>query len=109
MIGYVLKRLASAIPTLLAVVAVAFFMMRIAPGGPFTTDRNLIPEIEENLRAKYGLDQPLPMQFLSYLGDVLQGDFGPSFKYKDFTVAQLIAKRSAERPRVKLTGAPSAM
>jgi len=90
MLAYVLKRLASAIPTLLAVVAVAFFMMRIAPGGPFTTDRNLIPEIEENLRAKYGLDQPLPVQFLTYLGDVLQGDFGPSFKYKDFTVTELI-------------------
>ncbi|MEM6852506.1 MAG: ABC transporter permease subunit, partial [Pseudomonadota bacterium] len=55
------------------------------------TDRNLIPEIEENLRAKYGLDDPLPVQFVSYLGDVLQGDFGPSFKYKDFTVSQLIA------------------
>lgn len=91
MVAFVIRRLASAIPTLLVVVAVAFFMMRIAPGGPFTTDRNLIPEIEENLRAKYGLDDPLPVQFVSYLGDVLQGDFGPSFKYKDFTVSQLIA------------------
>ncbi|MEM1104541.1 MAG: oligopeptide ABC transporter permease OppB [Pseudomonadota bacterium] len=91
MLAFVIRRLASAIPTLLVVVAVAFFMMRIAPGGPFTTDRNLIPEIEENLRAKYGLDDPLPVQFVSYLGDVLQGDFGPSFKYKDFTVSQLIA------------------
>ncbi|MGV6802163.1 MAG: ABC transporter permease [bacterium] len=87
---YIIKRLLSAIPTLLIIVAVSFFMMRIAPGGPFTSDRNVTPAIEANLNAKYNLDDPLPIQFVKYLGDVLQGDFGPSFKYQDFTVTQLL-------------------
>jgi oligopeptide transport system permease protein len=90
MLLYTLKRLLSAIPTLLVVIAVAFFMMRLAPGGPFTSDRSLPPAIEANIAARYNLDQPLPMQFLTYLGNVLQGDFGPSYKIRDFTVTELI-------------------
>ncbi len=90
MLLYTLKRLLSAIPTLLVVVAVSFFMMRIAPGGPFTSDRNLPPAIEANIAARYHLDDPLPVQFLRYLGDVVQGDFGPSYKIRDFTVTELI-------------------
>jgi oligopeptide transport system permease protein len=85
------ERLLSAIPTLFFVILLAFLMMRLAPGGPFDMERQLPPEIEANLRAAYGLDKPLPEQFLDYIGGVVRGDFGPSFKYKDFSVTELIA------------------
>ncbi|MBI1238770.1 MAG: oligopeptide ABC transporter permease OppB [Alphaproteobacteria bacterium] len=91
MIGYVLRRLAGAIPTLFIIVAVAFFMMRAAPGGPFDGERKLPPEIERNIKAAYDLDKPLVTQFGLYLGRLLTGDFGPSFKNKDFSVGELIA------------------
>ncbi|MCI5046570.1 MAG: ABC transporter permease subunit [Aquisalinus sp.] len=90
MVLYALKRLLSAIPTLLIIIAVAFFMMRLAPGGPFTSERNVPPAIEANLNAKYNLDDPLPIQFFKYLGNVLQGDFGPSFVNRDFSVTELV-------------------
>ncbi len=91
MLGYALRRLLGSLPTLWAIVTVAFFMMRLAPGGPFTLDRALPPAIERNLLAAYRLDQPLWRQYLDYLGGLLVGDLGPSFKYQDFTVAELIA------------------
>jgi oligopeptide transport system permease protein len=65
-------------------------MMRIAPGGPFDRERALPPEIEKNVLAAYDLDQPLLLQYADYLLGVLRGDFGPSFKYRDFTVAELL-------------------
>jgi oligopeptide transport system permease protein len=89
-IRYTLRRLGSAIPTLLILIALAFFMIRVAPGGPFDTERALLPEIEANLRAAYHLDEPLYQQFLRYLGGLLRGDFGPSFQYRDFSVTELI-------------------
>ncbi|MGY6629435.1 MAG: oligopeptide ABC transporter permease OppB [Wenzhouxiangella sp.] len=89
---YILKRLLGAIPTLLILVTIAFFLIRIAPGGPFDDDRNLPPEIIANLEAKYNLDQPLMVQYVNYLGSVLRGDLGPSFQYSDFTVNELIAE-----------------
>jgi len=88
---YSLNRLLGAIPTLLILIALAFFMIRLAPGGPFDSERALLPEIEANLRAAYHLDESLPQQFLRYLGGLLRGDFGPSFQYRDFTVTELIA------------------
>ncbi|MEM7283800.1 MAG: oligopeptide ABC transporter permease OppB [Pseudomonadota bacterium] len=91
MLGYVVKRILSAIPTLFVLVALAFFMMRMAPGGPFDTDRILSPDIQANLERAYHLDEPLIQQFARYLGNLLQGDFGPSFQYKDQTVSDLIA------------------
>lgn len=91
MLAYAVRRLLGSLPTLLAIVTVAFFMMRLAPGGPFTLDRSLPPAIERNLLAAYRLDQPLWRQYLDYLGGLLRGDLGPSFKYQDFTVAELIA------------------
>lgn len=91
MIRVVGQRLLSAIPTLFCVILFAFLMMRLAPGGPFDQERQLPAEVEANLRAAYGLDKPLHEQFIDYLGGVLRGDFGPSFKYKDFTVTDLIA------------------
>lgn len=90
MIRYTLGRALAAVPTLLVVVALAFFLMRAAPGGPFDEERALTPEVEANLRASYNLDQPLHRQFIDYVSALAQGDFGPSFKYKDFTVTELI-------------------
>lgn len=92
MLSYVLRRLMWAVPTLLVIITLAFFMMRLAPGGPFAQERTLPPEIEANLRAAYGLDKPLIAQYADYVGGVLTGDFGPSFKYRDFTVTELIAQ-----------------
>ncbi|ANF59256.1 oligopeptide ABC transporter permease OppB [Halotalea alkalilenta] len=90
MLTYILKRFGQAIPTLLIVITVSFFLMRLAPGGPFDGERQLPPEIEANLMAAYHLDEPLWSQYLRYMGGLLQGDFGPSFKYKDFSVTDLI-------------------
>ena len=91
MLGYALKRFLGAWPTLLVLVAVAFFLIRLAPGGPFDAERRLPPDVEANLRAAYHLDAPLHEQFLRYLGNIARGDFGPSFQYKDYTVTELIA------------------
>ncbi|WP_304171823.1 oligopeptide ABC transporter permease OppB [Phenylobacterium aquaticum] len=90
MLRFIGRRLFVALPTLFLVVTVAFFMMRAAPGSPFDIDRKLSPEIERNVLARYGMDRPLGQQYLSYVGDVLHGDFGPSLKYKDKTVLQIL-------------------
>jgi oligopeptide transport system permease protein len=90
--AYFTRRLIIAIPTLWVVITVAFFLMRLAPGGPFDQEAPLPPEIMANLKAAYGLDQPLWWQYFNYLGNLLQGDFGPSFKYKDFSVTELIGQ-----------------
>jgi oligopeptide transport system permease protein len=91
MMRYALRRLVGAIPTLFIIVTLAFFMMRAAPGGPFDSERRLPPEVERNIKAAYNLDKPLWQQYAIYMGKVVQGDLGPSFKNKDFTVVQLIA------------------
>ncbi|MEM0985540.1 MAG: ABC transporter permease subunit [Pseudomonadota bacterium] len=90
-VWYTLRRLLIAVPTLLVIITVAFFMMRAAPGGPFSAERKLPVETERAIAAKYGLDKPLHEQYLSYLGDVARADFGPSFKTKDKTVMEIIA------------------
>jgi oligopeptide transport system permease protein len=92
LIGYLVRRLATAIPTLLVIVTGAFFLMRLAPGGPFDREQVLSPEIEANLRAAYGLDRPILTQYLTYLGGLFHGDLGPSFKQRDYTVSELIAQ-----------------
>ena len=92
MLKFSLKRLASAVPTLLLLITVAFFMIRVAPGGPFDSERALPAEIEANLAAKYHLDEPLVQQYFRYLGQILSFDFGPSFHYRDWTVNDLIAQ-----------------
>ena len=130
MLRFIVRRLIGAIPTLLIIIAMAFFLMRLAPGGPFDQERRLPPEIEKNILAAYDLDKPVLLQFFDinfgvcgspseadlaaqglhgegdkylnkdgrevrclggYLGKLMTGDFGPSYKYKDFTVAELIA------------------
>ncbi|OBZ93695.1 ABC transporter [Pararhizobium polonicum] len=92
MISFVLRRLASAVPTLFIVVTISFFLMRFAPGGPFNLERPLPPQTMANLMATYHLDQPLWNQYLAYIGNAVTGDFGPSYIYKDNTVAELIGK-----------------
>jgi len=90
MFAYAVKRILGAVPTLLVIVALAFFLIRLAPGGPFDRERALPPEIEENLRRAYHLDEPLTLQFARYLGGLARGDFGPSFQYRDYSVSELI-------------------
>jgi len=90
MIRYFLSRLAGAIPTLFIIVTITFFLMRAAPGGPFDQEQTLPPEIMANLQSAYGMDRPIWAQYGRYLGALTHGDFGPSFKYKDFTVTELI-------------------
>lgn len=87
-----LRRLLGLIPTLLMLITVAFFLIRIAPGGPFDSEKALPPEIQANLSAKYHLDEPLIQQYFRYLGQIAVLDFGPSFQYKDWTVNELIAQ-----------------
>jgi oligopeptide transport system permease protein len=89
-LNYLFRRLGGAIPTLFIITAGTFFMMRLAPGGPFARERVVPPEVEANLMKAYHLDEPLWQQFLRYLNGLIHGDFGPSFKYKDFSVADLI-------------------
>ena len=105
MFGFIGRRLLVAIPTMFLVVTVAFFMMRAAPGSPFDLDRRLSPEIEQNVKAKYGLDKPIIAQYGDYVVGALHGDFGPSLKYKDKTVLQILQ----ENYKVSLILGASAM
>ncbi|MFH4562067.1 oligopeptide ABC transporter permease OppB [Vibrio diabolicus] len=91
MLKFIAKRIFEAIPTMLVLITVSFFLMRFAPGNPFSTERPLPPEVMANIEAKYGLDKPVFEQYTTYLTNVIQGDFGPSFKYLDYSVNELIA------------------
>jgi len=91
MLAYAIRRFLGAIPTLLIIISLAFFMMRIAPGGPFDGERRLPPEVEANIAAAYDLDKPLYQQYFIYLGRLVQGDLGPSYRTRDFSVSELIA------------------
>ncbi len=95
MLRFIGRRLLVAIPTLFLVITVAFFMMRAAPGSPFDMDRKLSPEIKKNVEAKYGMNRPLGEQYVRYLADVAHGDLGPSLKYKDKTVLQILKENYA--------------
>lgn len=92
MLRYFLIRLAGAVPTLFIIVTLSFFLIRAAPGGPFDQEQTLPPEIMANLQSAYGLDQPILVQYGRYLRALAHGDFGPSFKYKDFSVTELIGQ-----------------
>lgn len=92
MLKLLLKRFLEAIPTMFVLVTFSFLLMRIAPGTPFTGERNLPPAVLANIEAKYHLNEPLWMQYLLYLKQLFVGDFGPSFKYKDHTVNELLAQ-----------------
>jgi oligopeptide transport system permease protein len=87
-----MRRLLGIVPTLFCIVSASFFVVRLAPGGPFDQEQALAPQIRANLDRLYGLDQPLGVQYLHYLNGLAHGDFGPSFKSRDFTVGELIAQ-----------------
>jgi oligopeptide transport system permease protein len=89
MLSYVLRRLLTAIPTLFLIVTISFFLCRVAPGGPFNQEKGLPPEIKANIERSFGLDKPLFEQYLTYLGNLLKGDLGPSYILPQFTVAEL--------------------
>ena len=88
---FILNRLLQAIPVLLVVITVTFFLVRLAPGGPFSAEKSVPPEVLRALEAQYQLDLPVWQQYVNYLGDLFQGEFGPSFKYPGRTVNELIA------------------
>jgi len=93
MLSYIFRRLLIAVPTLLILMIISFYLMQLAPGGPFTSERPLPPQVLANIEAKYGLDQPLHMQMVNYIvGIVTQFDFGPSYQYKDRSVNDIIAQ-----------------
>ena len=89
MTRYALRRLAGIVPTLFVIVTAAFCLMRLAPGGPVHEEQPVPPEIEANLQAAYGLDQPVLVQYRNYVAGLLHGDLGPSFRIKDYGVAEL--------------------
>ncbi len=86
MAKYIIKRIIGMIPTMLIIITLSFFIVRIAPGGPFAAERQLTEVLQKNIEAKYHLDEPLIQQYGRYLFDVLRGDLGPSYKYKDYDV-----------------------
>jgi oligopeptide transport system permease protein len=90
MLKFIAQRLLTGVPTLLILIAAAFFLIRAAPGGPFDAERQLPPEIEAAMRRAYHLDEPLVQQFGRYLGNLARGDFGPSLQYREFSVTELI-------------------
>jgi oligopeptide transport system permease protein len=93
MIRFVAQRLLQTIPVVWVIITATFFMIRFVPGGPFTAERAVTPEIMRNLEAHYGLNKPLYRQYLDYCGSILRGDLGPSFKYPTRTVNEIIAEK----------------
>ncbi|MEQ8434864.1 MAG: ABC transporter permease subunit [Oceanicaulis sp.] len=90
--AFIARRILIAIPTILVIITLAFFMMRIAPGGPFDLERPMPEEIRQNVLAAYGMDQPVWKQYVDYLGGLVRGDLGPSLKFRDKDVADIIAE-----------------
>jgi oligopeptide transport system permease protein len=93
MLRFVARRLLEAALVLWVIITLTFFMVRFVPGGPFTAEKAVTPEILRNLEAHYGLDQPLWRQYVAYLGSVARGDLGPSFKYASRTVNEIIGDK----------------
>ena len=92
MLRYAFRRIAGVVPTLLVIITMSFFIVRLAPGGPFDQEQTLSPQVRANLDRAYGLDRPIPVQYWRYLRGLAHGDFGPSFKQRDFSVTELIAQ-----------------
>jgi oligopeptide transport system permease protein len=92
MLKLALRRVAALIPTLLVIVTISFAIIRLAPGGPFDEEQGVSPAVRANVERLYGLDEPLPVQYLRYLRALAHGDFGPSLRQRDFTVSELIAR-----------------
>jgi oligopeptide transport system permease protein len=92
MTKYLIRRLIGLVPTLFIVITISFFIIRIAPGGPFDAERRPPQQVIENIEAKFHLDEPVLMQYLRYMGDIARGDLGPSFRYQDHDVNFYIAQ-----------------
>src|SRR5437660_2500958 len=92
MITFIVRRLVSLVFVLFCVVTITFFLIRLAPGGPFDRERKIPPQIEKQLLAKYKLDDPLAQQYLDYLKDIVRGDLRLSTKYRNRTVNELLAQ-----------------
>ena len=88
---FIFRRILGLIPTMFLIITLSFFLIRLAPGGPFSSEKQVTPEVMQNLLKKYHMDEPLFKQYLRYMGDVLRGELGPSFKNKDYSVNELIA------------------
>lgn len=92
LIAYILRRIAWLAIVMFIIATASFFLMRFTPGGPFDKERNLPEAIERNLEAKYHLDKPLGVQYLIYMGGLMRGDLGPSYKYRNRSVNDIIAQ-----------------
>lgn len=92
MLRFAVRRIATLVPTLFVIITLSFLIIRLAPGGPFDDEQGLSPAIRANLDAAYGLDQPMATQYARYLKGLAHGDFGPSFKFRDMSVGDLIAQ-----------------
>ena len=88
---FIFRRILGLIPTMFLIITLSFFLIRLAPGGPFSSEKKVTPDVMQNLLKKYHMDEPLFKQYLRYMGDVLRGELGPSFKNKDYSVNELIA------------------
>src|SRR3954452_5057775 len=93
MLRFIFRRLLETIPVFFVIITATFFMIRFVPGGPFTAEKAVSPEIMRNLKAHYGLDKPLYRQYFDYLGNLARGDLGPSFKYPNRTVNEIIGAK----------------
>jgi len=93
MLRFITSRLLQSVLALYVIITATFFMVRFVPGGPFTAERAVPREILRNLEAHYGLNQPLYRQYFSYVGSLLHGDFGPSFKYSNRTVNEILGDK----------------
>lgn len=91
MARFIIRRLLSIIPTMFIIVTLSFFLIRFAPGGPFSSEKKIPEQVLQNILKKYHMDEPLWKQYGRYLGDLLRGDLGPSFRYQDKSVTELIA------------------
>lgn len=89
---FIFRRFLALIPTMLVIITVVFFLIRLAPGGPFTSEKKLSEYALRNMEEKYGMDDSLPVQYFKYLGRVVTGDLGPSFAIKGFSVNEIIGR-----------------
>ena len=97
MLRYTISRLLGAIPTILIIITLAFLLLHAAPGGPFDSQKQIPPEIKQNIERMYHLDEPLYKQYFRYLGSISRGDFGPSYQYRDTTVNDIIRQGFPDR------------
>lgn len=102
MLTYFFKRILGMIPVLFIIITITFFLMRFAPGGPFSSEKKMPEEIKKNLEKKYHMDKPMIVQYFYYLGMIIQGDLGPSMKYQNKTVNSIISEKFPVSLRIGL-------